>query len=491
MTKKQTKKNNSSPNSLTISKNWTALIKKRLKVWRSRPDQFVEQLFGIQPEDWQREALLALTKNNRLAVRSGHGVGKTSFLAWSILWWLFTRHPAKIACTAPTSHQLADNLWGEISKWHRKLHPTLQEMIDIHADKVSFKASGKTSFAVARTARKEQPEAFQGFHSKHMLFIVDEASGVDDIIFEVGQGALSTAGAKVIMTGNPTRNSGFFHRAFHKNRSEWYCMHVPCTNSSQVNHHFMQTMAKQYGADSQTYKVRVLGEFPKSEDDTVIDLSDCEAAIEKHVDIDETIYPVWGLDVARFGNDKTCLVKRHNNKVTDIKSWSNKDTMQITGLIVDEYEQTAHPDRPNFIYTDVIGIGAGVVDRLRELGYPVIGVNVCEQASQNIRFDRLRDELWFLGKEWFEKRNVSIPNHDAFLQDLTAIRYKINSNGKLKVESKNELKKRGIPSPDIADAFCLTFAGRYDQRKDDFQDYSQTKRTRYKSKPHNGSWMSS
>jgi hypothetical protein len=164
-----------------------------LKETLNDPSLFVTEVFRAQPEKWQTEALRALATHDRVAIRSGHGVGKSTFLAWVILWWLCTHFPAKVACTAPTAHQLEDVLWGEIAKWHRQMVSPFKEWISVGSGRVELTEAGEEAFAVARTARKEQPEAFQGFHSDHMLFIVDEASGVEDIIFEVGQGAMSTA----------------------------------------------------------------------------------------------------------------------------------------------------------------------------------------------------------------------------------------------------------------------------------------------------------
>lgn len=462
-------------------------FQRKIKIWRSNPVLFVQDLFNAQPEKWQEKALQSLVRNDYIAIRSGHGVGKTTFLAWAILWWLITRYPVKIACTSPTAHQLSDILWGEISKWRNKLHPAIKKMIEVTSDRVNLKTSGKSSFAVARTARKEQPEAFQGFHSDNMLFIIDEASGVDDIIFEVAQGALSTEGAKVIMTGNPTRNQGFFYRAFHEDRAQWECLHVSSHSSSQVNHDFLAQMEDMYGKDSQVYRIRVLGEFPTADLNTVIPLDECELAAKATPVENDHLYPVWGLDVARFGQDRTCLIKRQGTMLLDpIQVWQNKDTMQIVGLVIDEYNQTDPQDRPHQIYVDVIGIGAGVVDRLAELGYPVHGVNVCEQASSHDRYHRLRDELWFKAKEWFAGKNVSILNNNELIQDLISPTYSFMSNGKIKVESKDELKKRGIKSPDLADAFCLTFAGYHDI----FKDQDDHSKNRYQTKHQPRSWMS-
>jgi hypothetical protein len=159
-----------------------------------------------------------------------------------------------------------------LDKWYRKLPEGLKGLLELKADKFELREDPKQSFAVARTARKEQPEAFQGYHSPNMLFIADEASGIDDIIFEVGKGAMSSPGAKTIMTGNPTRTQGYFYDAFHRMRAFWRTMTVPCSSSSQVAQKYIEECKEEYGEDSNMFRVRVLGEFPQEGDNVIIPL---------------------------------------------------------------------------------------------------------------------------------------------------------------------------------------------------------------------------
>tara|TARA_R110000782_G_scaffold20600_2_gene55581 strand:+ start:679 stop:2079 length:1401 start_codon:yes stop_codon:yes gene_type:complete len=423
------------------------------------PVLFVEGVLGAKPEEWQKKALYAVRDNDRVAIRSGHGIGKTAFLSWLILWWVLTRSPSRIACTANTSSQLSDILWAEVAKWHRCMPDGLKELIEVTSAKVEL--TGQDSFAVARTARRETPEALQGFHSPNMLFLVDEASGVDNIIFEVGEGAMSTEGAKTVMTGNPTRTSGYFYEAFNKMKDSFFTMKVSSQDSTQVGPKFIEDMKVKYGEDSNIFRVRVLGEWPEADDDVVIPLHLLQSAAERDQVAADTTPVVWGLDVARFGTDKSALCKRKGNVVTEpLKSWRNKDLMEMCGIILNEYETTTWSDRPVEILIDSIGLGAGVVDRLTELDLPVRGINVAESASMGERYGRLRDELWFLGKEWFEARDCTIPEQEELIDDLSKPRFTFLSNGKLKVEGKDEMKRRGLNSPDLADAFCLTFASR-------------------------------
>lgn len=418
-------------------------------------------VLGATPEAWQADALDGIgAGDRRISIRAGHGVGKSTLEAWVILWFLLTRRPCKVPVTANSQDQLRDVVWAEISKWWRKLPEPLRDQIEVTAERVAVRAAPNDAFAVARTARPERPEALQGFHSDHLLFVIEEASGIEDIIFETAGGALTGANAMVLMCGNPTRSTGYFFRSFHDNRASWRCWHVPCQASSRVSPSYAEEIAREYGEASNVYRVRVLGEFPLSEDDAVIPLGLIEAAVGR--DVSQTdMATVWGLDVARFGDDTTALAKRKGNVLTEpVKEWRKLDLMQTVGRIVKEYHETPLEKRPGAINVDVIGLGAGVVDRLRELKLPVRGINVGEAAAiEEKRFMRLRDELWFKARDWFDARDCCIPRDDGLISELVSPKYKIESSGKLKVESKDDMKKRGVKSPNKADAFCLTLAG--------------------------------
>ena len=368
------------------------------------------------------------------------------------------RDEPRIACTAPTSHQLNDALWGEIAKWSKMLPPQLKKELEVKSERVEAVRNPREYYAVARTARKEQPEAFQGFHAGDMLFIADEASGVDDIIFQVGEGAMSTRGAKTILTGNPTRTSGYFFDSHNRMRSTWWTMKVSCDEAKMVDPAYGERMAKRYGADSNIYRVRVLGDFPLSDDDSVIPLEFAESAIGRDVS-PVTDRVVWGVDVARFGDDESALAKRQGNVQKDkVRTWKGKDLMQTVGILVNEYRETPIKEQPDLILVDSIGLGAGVVDRLKEQGLPVRGINVAESSATKEKYMRLRDELWWLSREWLQGKDVRLEEDSDLIGELTSPKYDFTSSGKILVESKMEMKKRGVPSPNSADAWNLTFA---------------------------------
>ena len=463
-----------------------------LEKWLFDPVLFVEMALGAEPSAWHREALKAIVEHDRIAIRSARGVGKSTYLAWLILWFLLTRYPAKILCTAPSAHQLEDILWSEVRLWHRRLPKFFQDEIRVTADKVELTRNPGESFAAARTARRESPEALQGFHAEHMLILADEASGIDDIIFQTGEGSMSTPGAKVVMTGNPTRVSGYFYNAFHRMRHRWKTIKVSLFDVKDqpwVSMTVEEDLRKMYGVNSDTYRVQILGEFPQSEAASVIPANLIESALARH----GAVHPirsyrvVWGLDVARFGDDNTALAKRRANVLLEpVTHWHGKDLMQTCGLVKAEYERLARYEDdllPSEILVDSIGLGAGVVDRLHELGLPVRGINVGESASVKERYMRFRDELWFRGREWFQELDVSIPEDEQLIAELQAPTFNLTSTGKIIVESKADLKARGLPSPDLADAFLLTFAGGLDRMPNE-----QLDRYRRKSRQ-SGGWM--
>jgi len=445
-----------SPAELAGAKNAFAVLLTR---YARSPLGFVSEVLGAEPDRWQREVLVELGHGRtRISIRSGHGVGKSTLLAWSMIWFLLTRFPVKVVVTAPTSPQLFDALWPEMRSWLAKLPAAWQALLDVQSDRVMLRARPDDAFISARTSRVEQPDSLQGVHSRNVLLVVDEASGVPEQVFVAAQGSMSTAGAITILAGNPVRLTGMFWRTHTLEADRWYTRRVSCLDSPRASKEFAEEIANRYGADSNHYRIRVLGEFPVSEGDSLVSAQLVEEAMARIPTIDASQPAIWGVDVARFGTDQSVLLKRQGNVVTEPpRRWSRFDLMQLTGAIVAEYKATTQ-NPPAAIVVDAIGLGAGVADRLRELKLPAIDVNVAESPSNEGRFVRLRDELWQSVADWLATRTVSLPYDDVLRNDLCAPRYGFSSEGKLKVESKDQLRSRGISSPDAADALCLTFS---------------------------------
>jgi hypothetical protein len=446
--------------------------------YQRAPIAFIREVLGVVPDEWQTKALRAIAKGEtRISIRSCHGPGKTALASWLLLWFACTRAPFKAAVTAPTSAQLFDVLWPELMRWFNVLPEPWRKLWDKTSDHLTLKSDAE-SFITARTSRPEQPESLQGIHSAHVLIVVDEASGVDERIFESAAGSMSTANAITLLIGNPTRASGYFWSTHMLNtNNRWWTLRVGYLDSPRVSKSFVEEMEERYGRDSNVFRVRCLGEFPTSDDDTLIPAGLVDEAMSRVVPPDLGAGIVWGVDVARFGNDASCLVKRAGKVVLEPpRRWHGLDTMQLAGAVKAEYDMSAAA-RPAIIVVDAIGIGAGVADRLMEQSVPVLALNVAEQSSTVGRYARLRDELWVRCREWLETRSVSLPKDDRLRADLLSPRFSFLSTGVLKVEGKEQMRMRGLPSPDSADALIGTFSqaaigitsgviqgGLYDQR---------------------------
>lgn len=447
------------------------------------PERFVREVLKAEPEEYQLDLLRAFGRGDRrISFRSCHGVGKTTGAAWLCTIMLCTRFPQKTAITAPTKGQLEDALMSEIEMWMNQLPPELRELYNITKHRIEFIPDPAASFLTAKTARDENPEALQGVHSDHVLLVGDEASGIAEKVFEASAGSMSGKNRQMALFSNPVRTTGFFHSTHHELADQWHTIHVtgePGTTrgpnsyySPRVPPDFLKQIADTYGRSSNAYRVRALGEFPHSDADTIVPYELIELAQQREIEFPEGMSEVWGLDVARFGDDDNALVRRNRLCVLPlIQTWNGIDLMKTTGRLKRAYDDAEV--KPDLILIDEIGYGAAVVDRGRELGLPVRGVNVSERDGVDERYHNLRTELWFKGREWLDGRNRGLParcncgkchgkEDHAFqlAQQLARTKYAVaESSGKLLAEPKSAMKKRGYKSPNIADAYLLTLAG--------------------------------
>lgn len=439
------------------------------------PVNLVKEVFRATPDNWQGDVLQDFGRGERrIAIRSAHGPGKTCVVAWMVWAMLLTRFPQKTVATAPTKGQLFDGLFVEILTWGNRLPPVLHTLYNFKSDRIELIAAPAESFFTARSARPEMPEALQGIHSEHVLIVADEASGIPEPIFEAGSGSMSGDNATTMLLGNPVRTSGLFFDVFNNMADMWKTYHVRAGSvdwpsgipSDRVVPDFVEDIARRYGEESNAYRIRVLGEFPKGDEDTVVPFELVESSRMREIVSVPGAPNVWGVDVARFGSARNALAIRTKRELVSIETWEGVDLMQTSGRIKAKYDATMPSERPQTILIDVNGLGGGVVDRLTELGLPVRGINVAEAANIDERFHKLRDELWWRVREWFEMRDVKMPPLtkdkldpvEIVCSELVKPTYKYLSSGKIAVESKDEMRKRGIPSPDLADAFMLTFA---------------------------------
>src|SRR5215510_1831814 len=316
------------------------------QLWKQCPMTYVHDRFGVEPT-WQQQQVLEAIQplGAKVSIRSGHGIGKSSSAAWAISWFVETYDYCKVPCTAPTSHQLRDILWGELSKWRRMAdeqsakrgdHPRfwLSRLFRLINDSL-IDPSAREWGAFARTAKKENPEALQGFHAEHLMFCIDEASGVPEEVFEAAEGALSTPGARVLMLGNPTRNVGTFAASHKQNRGDYTALHFRSQDSPLVDAGYRERLVRKWGEGSNVVKVRADGDFPAQEDDVLISLELTEPCLTRER-VDAHGKRILGVDVAAFGSDRTTLVLRQGQVVEHIAIYAQQDTMVTVGRVISQ-----------------------------------------------------------------------------------------------------------------------------------------------------------
>jgi hypothetical protein len=409
------------------------------------------------------------------SVKSGHGVGKSAVESWLVIWFLCTRPFSKVPCTAPTQHQLFDILWAEINKWLRN-NPALKKAFVWTREKVYMKGYPEEWFAVARTATK--PDALQGFHADNVLYVIDEASGVSDTIFEPVLGALSTPGAKLLMCGNPTQLNGFFYESHHRNRDAYATYHIDGRTSSRVDKEFIKKIINMYGEDSDVFRVRVAGEFPLQEEDVFIPLSMIERSITLGKDWKPPSAPELihiGCDVARFGDDKTVIGSKVDAKVDFFEKRRGQELMKTADKIIELGESLIL--RYNWpgkipVKVDDGGVGGGVVDRLKQIKrnnperfawlevFPVkFGVRIRNKYyhdSTSYMTGVVKKLLMSSDEAGLNKPvELILPDDDNLAAQLSSRKYRLTEASKLQVESKDAMKKRGLLSPDEADCVLL------------------------------------
>jgi hypothetical protein len=444
-------------------------------------DTPLEEFTG--PREWQKNVLKKLSINIqrnkgeinpemfRLAVASGRGIGKSALVSWLILWMLSTRLGSTTIVTANTEQQLRSRTWAELGKWLTlaiNSHWFTKTATTIKPDgwfeealKRDLKIDTGYYYAQAQLWSEENPDAFAGIHSSYgVCLIMDEASGIPAPIYSVSEGFFTepTENRFWCTFSNPRRNTGPFYESFTSKRKFWNLEQIDSRTVEGTDQKLFQTMLEQYGEDSTVARVEVRGEFPNADDDSVIPMELARNAVDRDVALTTKAPIVWGLDVARFGGDNSALCIRQGNTVLEIKTFKSMDLMQLCGAVKNLYDDSTVIEQPQEILIDVIGLGSGVVDRLAEQNLPVRGVNVAEAPSTKKNYLNLRAELWFAIKDWLVLRNCRLPNDDELVSELAAPSYKYTSTGKIKIESKDEMKKRGVKSPDKADALALTMA---------------------------------
>lgn len=400
----------------------------------------------------------------RMATSSGHGIGKSAITSWLVNWIMSTRPHCKGVVTANTAPQLESKTWAEISKWTKRC-------ITAHWFEVT---TGKGSMRIvhkqhpeswrcdAQTCREENSESFAGLHAANStpFYIFDEASAVPDAIWEVAEGGLTDGEPMWFVFGNPTRNTGRFFECFNKQRHRWITRQIDSRSVQITNKAQIAEWVADYGEDSDFVRVRVRGVFPRASSLQFIarDLVDGAMRRVPAADTAQGLTAVVGVDVARFGDDQSVIRTRIGRDAT---TWAplryrELDTMQLASRVAEHVDRLKAIGLRVVIFVDGGGVGGGVVDRLRQLGYDVIEVQFGGKADDQRKYANKRAEMWGRVKDWLPIGCLA--QDETLATDLTSVEYSFRPDDTILLESKESMKKRGLASPDDGDALAITFA---------------------------------
>lgn len=414
------------------------------------------------PDAWQLALLERTAKalrkdptaNIRSAVASGHGIGKTAFTAWLICWAMSTRPHLSGVVTANTMMQLSSKTWRELNLWHQRL--VNRHWFKWSATKFWHKDHPGTWFVTATPNSEHNSEAFAGLHAKYKLILYDEASNIPDKIWEVTEGAMTDPCSLWFVFGNPTKNTGRFKHCFEGDKKRWWTEHVDSRLCKMTNKGELAEWIAAYGEDSDFVRVRVLGQFPRSGAMQFIPVDTVDKAM-----LGEVLFEAWclipivlGVDVARYGDDKTCIAVRQGRKLHEVRKFRELNTMQVAAEVVaimKDYNGVAAT------FVDGVGVGAGVVDRLQMLGHAVIEVNGGETAFDDVTYYNKTAEMWDRMRKWLVGADLPVKDHDL-RNALIGREYYFDEKERIRLERKADMKKRGLASPDEADAVAHSFA---------------------------------
>lgn len=427
------------------------------------------------PDVWQtqiltevRDGLRTLDEAIQEAVASGHGVGKSGLVAWLILWALSTFEDTKGVVTANTETQLRTKTWPELAKWHRMF--IAKHWFNFTATSIySVDPDHEKTWRVDAIAWSERnTEAFAGLHNqgKRILVVFDEASAIPDVIWETTEGALTDSDTQIIwcVFGNPTRNTGRFRECFGRYRHRWAPHQIDSRTAKMTNKAQIDDWVKDYGEDSDFVRVRVRGVFPRAGSMQFISSELVEEASAREPVAYLSDPCVMGVDVARFGDDMTVIVVRRGRDAcsTPWVKLRGADTMTVAAKVV----EMAQEYKPDAIFVDGGGVGGGVIDRLNMLRQPVLEVQFGGTADKSnksgegdIVYANKRAEMWGSMRDWL--KGGAIPDDPELVADLTGVEYGytiLRGRDAIQLEKKADMKKRGLASPDAADALAITFA---------------------------------
>ena len=430
------------------------------------------------PRKWQRQVLMDLAdhikKNNgkldydvmRLAIASGRGIGKSALVSWLVLWMMTTRIGSTVIVSANSESQLRSVTWAEITKWSSMAINTY--WWEISATRVmpakwltelverDLKKGTRYWNLEGRLWSAENPDSFAGVHNYDGVMVVfDEASGIDDSIWAVTSGFFTenTPNRFWCCFSNPRRNTGYFYEAIEGSKRDfWQSRQVDARDVEGTDKNVYNQIIEEYGPDSYQAHVEVYGSFPSEGDDQFISSTLVDEAMKRDKWQDDSAPIVMGVDPARFGSDSTVIAIRQGRDIIEVRKFKGDDTMVVVGHVIEAIEQY----QPAVVAIDEGGLGAGVVDRLKEQRYKIRGVNFANKSRNPMMYGNMRAQIWGQMKDWL--KNASIPKEKTLKTDLISPLMKPDSKGAIYLESKKDMKARGLASPDSADAIALTFA---------------------------------
>ena len=426
------------------------------------------------PDTWAREFLEDLGQQVRdrafngidavdpimFSTASGHGIGKSAMVAWLVNWIMSTRPHSKGTITANTAQQLRSKTFSEIGKWWNL--SITKDWFEFNGGSMGSlnmyaKASPLTWRCDGQTSEERNSEAFAGQHAANStsFYIFDEASAIPDKVFEVRAGGLSDGEPMAFDFGNPTRNTGrFYENMVGRFRHRYTRRFIDSRDVKITNKKQFQEWIDDFGIDSDYVKVRVLGQFPSAGDMQFIPGDVARACVGLEVVVQPHDPLVMGVDVARFGSDESVIYLRQGRDAESqgLHRFRGIDTMQLSAKVA----EIAADKRPDAIFIDGGGVGGGVVDRCRQLGLNITEINFGGKATQP-GVANLRAQMWYNLREAL-KDGIRLPDNDDLISDLTGLEYGYTLRNDIKLESKDDALKRGISSPDLADALALTYA---------------------------------
>lgn len=441
----------------------------KLRLWRERPDVFVREVFGVEPDAWQDDVLRAFPTSPRSAMKACKGPGKTALIAWLCWNFLLTRPHPKMAATSITSDNLNDGLWTEMAKW-RARSPLLQEEFTWTKTRIFANCAPETWWMSARTWPKggdsnSQADTLAGLHADYLMFVIDEAGGVPDAVMAAAEAGLANAGggggheAHIVIAGNPTHLEGPLYRACTSERHLWHVTEITSDpddpkRTPRVSVQWAREQIEKYGRDNPWVLVNVFGRFPPSSLNSLLGPNDVAEAMKRNPEPRDYEFAgrILGVDVAREGDDTSVIFPRQGKRAFQPTILRNVDSLQGAGQVSRKWTEWR---ADGCLIDNTGGFGGGWIDQLRVMNRMAIPVHFAGKPIDP-RYVNKRAEMWFEMAQWV-KDGGALPNIPELVAELTTPTYFFKGD-KFQIEDKQQIKERLGRSPDLADALALTFA---------------------------------